>query len=321
MNDLKHNWRRTIRLKRSLTLAAATLGALAISAAPAQAGLADGLLDKQRNKPPQHGKNPHGQGTVGSVDIAPSQNPSPGGSGPIGQPGEEVVVGQSRAEQNEDGSYSADSRNAGALGIDIAGSHADEGESANGPLEAVQSGLLDPLCGETGDGICVEVLRSDAEASDDGAKSSTAAADVSVGGEDGVGATVAESNAEIEEDENGCQDSRSDATAANASAGGNELVEAFHSETDTNQCGAPGPGPGPDSEPERDSGVVEVLGTEVVCDDSGDLILLSPAAEASCNNDAADSDSASRDALDVFVLKGGNTSLVKVGLGQSEAKR
>src|SRR4051812_34117492 len=67
--------------------------------------------------PPLHGSNPHGQGTVGTVDLAPSdQNPL---SGDPNQSGEEVTVGDTRGEQNSDGTYHGRTTLANVLGITI----------------------------------------------------------------------------------------------------------------------------------------------------------------------------------------------------------
>jgi hypothetical protein len=315
-----------------------------VFAVPASAGLLDKIIRTTNTPgsntpgqgtytPPLHGSNPHGQGTVGVVDLSPDATRALDSAAH----GEEVVIQRSRAERTEDG-YTASSTALEALSLKLLGTEAAEGESEHGVLEPIQAIVLDPLCGAAGDGVCVEVLRQDSEADENGASSSSAVAEVQVGGENGIGATAVESNAEIGTDENGCEDARSDATTAGVRLGGGNAVEAASSSSDTNQCGPPEPEPGEGPDPERDSTVVELLGLDLPlpvagCGESktpdSELDALSPIASTSCHaddgSDVGGTQSpvayAVREALSVFVGESAGTALVKISLGGSQASR
>jgi hypothetical protein len=120
--------------------------------------------------PPTYGTNPHGQGSVASVGLNPSSNDvysySPGGSS---NDGEDVVAGRGRSEQNADGSYDAQETILGLFGDDLIPEEATAGQSQTGPLNSVQTGILDQLCNSTNEAICLTVLASDASATNSGA--------------------------------------------------------------------------------------------------------------------------------------------------------
>src|SRR3954447_24585082 len=93
--------------------------------------------------PPLHGTEPHGQGTDAVADL------TPGTSAPLtGDPtqgDEDVIVGDSRGQQNSDGSYHGRVALAYLLGTPILQVTSDPGQSNDGPLQPVQDGL-DQLC-------------------------------------------------------------------------------------------------------------------------------------------------------------------------------
>lgn len=143
------------RRTRRLTALAALSGALAASAiAPALASgqnVVDDLLNglgvggggggptpaagvpgDGGYQPPLHGNNPHGQGTVGTVDIQPSDT-LPLSGDPVGGEGadqEEIVAGRARGEQNADGTYHGHITILALFGNEVSGVGRDRDRSA-----------------------------------------------------------------------------------------------------------------------------------------------------------------------------------------------
>lgn len=200
------------------------------SAAPAPAPQAGVPPDYT---PPLHGTNPHGEGTVGVVDLTPEDSePLPydvdGGS-------EDVVVGRSRGEQNGDEYHGHITILSTFLTGELVGVDTAEGESAAGPLDPIQEGILDALCDGSGDQICLEVLRADSDTTEDGSTNSFAVANAEIGGPTGITATAAESNGNISDDGE-CQTAHGDSTVANASLGGALTADVLESESDSVAC-------------------------------------------------------------------------------------
>lgn len=328
------------RALRALLLAGFALAALAPAA---NAGIISSLLGgaKPGNTPgqggyvpPMHGTNPHGQGTVATVDLSPDERQPVSGdpAGGRATEGEEVVVNRSRAERDTNGRYTSDAQVAGVLGNSLLGVQAEPGESDHGPLEPVQAGVLDPLCQGLNHLVCAEVLRADASADDHSAQSSTAVADVQVGGDDGAEVKAGESNGSISDDGEGCTTSHGDATTAGATLGSHTLANAASSSTTADSCDGAGPGP-PDPGPAQDSTVVDLLGFDLPLPVAGcgngtpnsEFTLLSELVSTSCH--ASDTSNTGtqlpaeygvREALTGFVLEGGGTALIKATLGASE---
>ncbi len=152
-------------------------------------------------QPPLHGSGPHGMGDVAIVDLSPTQD-VPVSSDPSGvESGEDVVVGRSRGERSG-GAYHGHVTIASVapLGLELA-VDTNEGESQTGPLDAIQTGILDALCDGTGNQICLEVLRADSTTTSTGSTNSFAVANAQIGGANGIGATAAESNGNISPDQ------------------------------------------------------------------------------------------------------------------------
>ena len=124
--------------------------------------------------PPLHGTNPHGEGTIGVVDLTPEDSePLPydpdGGS-------EDIVVGQARGEQDGDEYHGHITIVSTFLTGELLGVETDEGETEAGPLDPVQEAILDALCDGSGDQVCLEVLRADSSTTGDGSTNSFAVA-------------------------------------------------------------------------------------------------------------------------------------------------
>jgi len=119
--------------------------------------------------PPGYGTNPHGQGTVASLSLGPSQTRpytySPGGSS---SQNEDLVVGRGRSEQQPNGTYDAHTTIAALFGNELLGVDANQGQSAQSPFQPLQS-ALDQICTGSGGAICLSLLVADTAATSSGA--------------------------------------------------------------------------------------------------------------------------------------------------------
>ena len=273
--------------------------------------------------PPLHGTNPHGEGSVGVVDLTPEDTePLPydvdGGS-------EDVVVGRARGEQNGDEYHGHITIVSTFLTGEVLGVDTTEGQTEAGPLDPVQEGLLTPLCDGSGGQICLEVLRADSETTSNGSTNSFAVADATIGGPTGISATAAESNGNISEDAN-CQTAHGDSTVANAGVGGLLTADVIESSSESRACNN-----GPD-EVNQESRVVNLNETglpvpEPGCADgtpNSDFTPLLPLLGAVCNADdtngaQADSPYNVREGLSLFVLDVAGVPLVKTTTAPSES--
>jgi len=88
-------------------VAPATSTAVAPAASSPQAAAA--ATGTNPYQPPLHGANPHGMGTVGTVDLAPTDTrplaADPTGAGDATPNKEEVILGRARGEQRADGTF------------------------------------------------------------------------------------------------------------------------------------------------------------------------------------------------------------------------
>jgi hypothetical protein len=147
--------------------------------------------------PPLHGTNPHGQGTDAIIDLDP-QATNPVGATPDSA-GEEVVAGDSRGEQNPDGTYKGTVTLAYVLGFPVVQVTTNPGETRDGPLQGLQNGL-DELCSASGNQLCLTVLGMHSSTTSTGSSNSFTGADLSIGGEAGINATALESSGNISSD-------------------------------------------------------------------------------------------------------------------------
>ncbi|HEV2769985.1 MAG TPA: hypothetical protein VGV40_07365, partial [Solirubrobacteraceae bacterium] len=97
-------------------------------------------------QPPLNGTNPHGQGGVALTDLNPDPARPQGSDTAGSDTGEEAVVGRSRGEQQADGTYRGRITILALFGQEVLGVETGPGETEAGPLDAVQQGVLDPLC-------------------------------------------------------------------------------------------------------------------------------------------------------------------------------
>lgn len=182
--------------------------------------------------PPAHGTNPHGQGTVGVVDVTPeSTEPLPydpgGGS-------EDIVIGRARGEE-EGGAYHGHITILSLLGSEIVGVDTTEGETESGPLEPLQEAVLDALCDGSGDQICLEVLTADSSTTANGSQNRFEAVGAELGGETGITAEVASSEGNISES-GGCQTATGESQVASASVGGALTADVAQAHSQSQAC-------------------------------------------------------------------------------------
>lgn len=270
--------------------------------------------------PPLHGTNPHGQGTVAVTDIDPTNERPVGGNTDGSDAGpEEVVAGRARGEQQADGSYRGHITIAALLGREIAGVNTTNGQTQNGPLQPVQAGVLDPLCNGTAQQVCLSVLRADSTTTSTGSTNDFAVARAQLGGADGISTGAAESQGTINQDAN-CQTSTGTSRAANVSAGGSAVADAANSSSTSRSCRGQQP------VVTNTSQVIALGGTGVpipapgCADGTPDTVTGIPTlAPIVCNADTIAGAAGVREALDVFVLQVGGTSLTKQTTAASES--
>jgi hypothetical protein len=277
--------------------------------------------------PPLHGTDPHGEGTVGVVDLTP-EDTAPLGSDPAGgdPSNEEIVVGRSVGSQDPStGEYHGHVTVAALFGQEIIGVDTTEGETAAGPLDPVQTQILDAICDGSQNQICLTVLAADSSTDESGSTNHFAVAEAQIGGPTGINAGVAESNGNISDD-GSCQTASGDSTVADASIGTALTADALNSTTESQACND-----GSQST-ENTSQVVNLQGHGLPvptqgCEDgtpNTNFDVLAPLLSAVCNADdtsgtQADSPYGVREALSLFVLDLGGVPLVKTTTAGSES--
>ncbi|MGI8945615.1 MAG: hypothetical protein ACR2GL_05175 [Thermoleophilaceae bacterium] len=197
--------------------------------------------------PPLHGANPHGQGTVGTIDLGPSATrplPVDETTGETLAPnGEEIVVGRSRGEQRADGRYHGHITILSLFGNEIAGVDTNEGETKDGPVQSIQQNVLDPLCPGGIGLICLQLVRAHSEttasSSSNEFKATGLAVASAVPGGGALAADVAESRGNISSDGT-CQTAHGDSllTGVTIGAGATVLpqIQAVNSSSDSRAC-------------------------------------------------------------------------------------
>ena len=153
-------------------------------------------------QPPLHTSGPHGQGTIATVDIAPSdQLPLPNNDPANGD--EEIVVGDTRGEYSG-GQYHGRVTILHADLLAIIGLPAidisfktEEGQTNNGPLGPLQT-QLDAIC--TSSTVCLTLLAVNSTTSSSGSQNSFETASASIGPPGTASADVLQSNGNISDD-------------------------------------------------------------------------------------------------------------------------
>ena len=107
-----------------------------------------------------------------------------------------MIVGRARGEK-VGGAWDGHVTILTLLGQEVAGVDAAKGETKNGPLQPLQSGILDPLCTNTAQQVCLSVLTADSTPNATGSDNDFAVARASVLG---LGVGAAESHGTITEE-------------------------------------------------------------------------------------------------------------------------
>jgi hypothetical protein len=280
--------------------------------------------------PPMHGTNPHGQGTAGTVDLGTAAaNPlsaDPAGGAP--PDGEEVVVGRSRGEQNADGTYHGHVTAAALLGNELIGINTTEGNSAQGPLDPLQTQLLDQVCTGSGGQICLTLLTMNSSTTSSGSTNHFSAATASIGGASGINAGAVSSDGNISDDGT-CQTANGDSNVADADLGGGALTaQALSSQSSSSACTD-----GTTSQSNSSSQqLADIQGNDVGCTDSPpnapnqNLIPAAPLIDVVCAADDSNGSQTTapygtREAVTAFVASviPGDSSLIKLTTAGSES--
>lgn len=271
--------------------------------------------------PPLHGTQPHGQGTDAVVDLTPSTSQPLAGDPSGGS--EDLIVGDSRGQQNGDGSYHGRVTLLYLLGTPIVQVTSDPGQSNNGPLQPLQDGL-DQVCSTSGSQLCLTLLSMHSSSTSNSSTNSQELLGAHVGGPTGVNADALTSHGNISSD-GSCQTAHGDSGVASANVGPLS-ADALQGNSDSTACSSN------NNSVNQNSTVLNLAGTGLPIPAAGcangtantDFTSLNPLLTAVCN--ASDSNGGQtsgpygvREALTLFALVTGNTSLLKVGTAGPES--
>ncbi|HEX8123662.1 MAG TPA: hypothetical protein VF549_20600, partial [Solirubrobacteraceae bacterium] len=263
------------------------------------------------HQPPLHGSNPHGQGNVAIVDLSPKNDrpldADPDGSGS----GEDVIVGRPRGEKDGSGRFHGHITIAALFGNELAGVDSVQGQTTHGPLQGLQTGVLDPLCKGTGgppNGVCLALLKADSTSTANGSTNDFAVARAAVLG---LNVNAAEAGGNIGEDAK-CQTSAGAARTANVTTSGGVIAGVANSSSKSESCAGSAP------KVTNTSEVINLGGTGVGIPAAG-CANGTPDTDAGlpgllpivCNAEEIAGAAAVREALDVFALQTGTNSLLK----------
>jgi len=270
--------------------------------------------------PPLHGTEPHGQGTDAVADL------TPGTSAPLpGNPSdgdEELIVNDSRGQQNSDGTYHGRVGLLYLLGTPIIQVTSDPGQSNDGPLQPVQD-ALDQLCSGSGNQLCLTVLGMHSSSTSNSSTNSSEVLGAHIGGQGGINADVLTSNGNIS-DHGTTQTAHGDSGVGKANVGP-LTVDALEGSSDSTASSS-------GSSVNQDSTVLNIGGTGLPIPAAGcangtantNFTALSPLLALTCNADDTNGSQTSgpygvREALTLFALITGNSSLLKVSTAGPES--
>jgi LPXTG-motif cell wall-anchored protein len=266
-----------------------------------------------KTQPPLHGSNPHAQGGVAVVDLDPSSqrplDPDPSGKAS----GEDVIVGRARGEE-VNGVYHGHITIASLFGSEIAGVDTTPGQTKNGPLQPLQSDILDPLC--TNSKVCLSVLTANSTTTATGSTNDFAVARASLLG---LGVGAAESHGDISQDST-CQTSVGSSKTANVVSTSGAIAQVANASSTSKSCQGSAP------QVTNTSQVIGLGGVQVPIPAAGcangtpDTVSgIAGVLPIVCNADDIAGAAAVREALDVYVLQVGGTSLAKETTAAAES--
>jgi len=276
--------------------------------------------------PPMHGTNPHGQGTIATVDFTPiADRPLSGDPAAA----EDIIVGRPRGEQNANGDNHGEVTVLALFGSQVIGIETNEGQTESGPLPPSLQMLLNTFCTGGAMSACLEVLNAQSSTDANGSTNRFVVVDATLGapGSSGsVGATAGEANGNYSEGPpGGCSTAHGDSQLANVVAGGTNVASAANTSSDSSAC-ADGT-----SSTQQSSSVIGLFGTGVPLPATGcangtpdtAFTSLSPLVSTVCNADDTTSGQAPdpygvRESLTVFALEGLGTAFAKGTAGASE---
>jgi len=181
--------------------------------------------------PPLHGTDPHGQGSIATVDLTPDTT-NPYGSDPSTSD-EEVVVGDSNGTQSG-GQYHGQVTVLWLFGNPVIQVTSNPGESNDGPLQPLQDGL-DQLCQGSSGQVCLTVLGMHSSSTGNSSTNSFELLGAHLGGEGGLLVDVGQSNGNISDD-GSCQTAHGDSSAASIDAGGNPVADVLQGDSTSTAC-------------------------------------------------------------------------------------
>ena len=270
--------------------------------------------------PPLHGTEPHGQGTDAVADLTPSTSQPLAGDPSGGS--EDLIVGDSRGQQSSDGTYHGRVTLAYLLGTPIVQVTSDPGQSNDGPLQPLQDGL-DQLCSASGNQLCLTVLGMHSASTANSSTNSQEVLGAHIGGKSGINADVLTSNGNISDDGT-TQTAHGDSGVAKANVGP-LTVDALEGTSDSSASSS-------SSSVDQSSTVLNIGGTGLPIPAAGcangtpntNFTPLSPLLSAVCSASDSNGSQASgpygvREALTLFALVTGNSSLLKVSTAGPES--
>jgi hypothetical protein len=332
--------RRKLRRRRRTTVAAVSAAVTIIAAGLPTLASADPVGDLLHNlglgngggsatpnagnppsyQPPLHGTEPHGQGTDAVVDLTPGTSAPLAGDPSQGD--EEAIAGDSRGQQNSDGTYHGRVTLLSLLGTPIIQVTSDPGQSNDGPLQPIQD-VLDQICSGSGNQLCLTVLGMHSSSTANGSTNSFEGAGAHIGGPSGINADVLTSNGNISSDGT-TQTAHGDSGVAKANVGP-LTADALEGSSDSSASSS-------GSSVNQSSTVVKLGGTGLPIPAAGcangtantNFTPLSPLLSAACNADDSNGSQAGspygvREALTLFALVTGNSSLLKVSAAGPES--
>ncbi len=269
-----------------------------------------------KTQPPLHGSDPHAQGGVLVVDLNPS-NARPLSGDPAGRDsGEEVIIGRARGEQ-VNGAYHGHITILSLFGRELSGVDSTPGQSNTGPLQPIQTGILDPLCNGTANAVCLSLLVANSATTATGSTNDFKIARASVLG---LGVGAAESQGVINQD-TACQTGVGGSQTANVNgSGGLAVAQVANSVTSSKACRGQAPVVSNKSTVIGLGGVGVGIPAAGCANGTPDTVSGIPAIlPIVCNADDIAGAAAVREALDLYVLQVGGTSLAKETTASSEA--